>query len=352
MIKKDYYEVLEVSKTATGDEIKKAYRAAAMKFHPDRNPGDHTAEDKFKEASEAYEVLSDASKRQLYDQYGHQGLSGAGFTGFSGVDDIFSSFGDLFEDFFGFGTSHGRRGGARPHQGADLRFDVKISFEESAFGTSKEIKFRKHDACESCKGSGVEAGHHRERCTSCGGSGQVAMRQGFFMLQTTCAKCGGRGEMNAYPCKSCKGSGKKVVEKKLNVKIPAGVENGMRLILRGEGEAGENGGPHGDLYVFIAVERHKEFVRKADDVYYRLDVGFPEAALGVELQVPTLYGAEKIELPAGIQTGENVKIKGKGFPDVRSGKKGNQIVEIFVTTPKKLSKKQKQLLEEFIKEGK
>lgn len=354
MIKKDYYEVLGVSKSAENGEIKRAYRKLALQFHPDRNPGNHEAEELFKEASEAYEVLSDPQKRQIYDNYGHQGLEGTGFSGFGGMDDIFSSFGDIFEEFFGgfgdFGFGS-RRGRTRAKMGSDLREDISVSFEESVFGTEKEVNVKKAALCDECSGSGSEPGTGKQTCATCEGSGQIHHRQGFFMIQTSCAKCGGTGAIITNPCKECRGRGRVLKEKKLKVKIPAGVEDGMRLILRGEGEMGSAGGPPGDMYVFLHVKPHKQFVRHRNDVYYKLDVGFPEAALGVEVEVPTLYGPEKISIPSGIQSGDTVKIKNKGIPDVHSGKKGHQIVEVRVVTPKKLNRKQKKLLEEFIKEN-
>lgn len=356
MVKRDYYEILGVSKTVDPGELKTAYRKQALKFHPDRNPGNKEAEDKFKEASEAYEVLSDPQKKQLYDAYGHPGLQGSGFRGFSGVDDVFSSFGSIFEEFFGgsqfsgfdFGFGGGRRR-SRVRQGADLRHDVTITFEESAFGVEREISLAKQTTCDVCKGSGAAEGTGRERCKVCNGSGHVAHSQGFFMIQTTCHKCHGAGEVISKPCPECRGHGHVRKAKKINAKIPPGVEDGMRLILRSEGEAGEHGGPPGDLYVVVSVRHHDLFERAGDDVLFKLPVSFPQASLGTKLTVPTLYGNEEVELPAGIETGEMVNLKGKGFPNVHSKKKGDQVIEVFVKTPKKLSKKQKELLEEFIK---
>lgn len=353
MIKRDYYEVLQVEKTADNIEIKKAYRRLAMQYHPDRNPGDKDAEESFKEASEAYEVLSDPQKKQTYDRYGHQGLEGTGFSGFGGVDDIFSSFGDVFEDFFGGMGGFGRRtSGARAQRGRDILHNINISFEESAFGTKKEIKVKKDINCSTCKGSGLEPGTHPESCKVCGGTGQVTHRQGFFVLQSACAQCGGKGKIIKTPCKVCRGLGRVQEEKKLEVKVPAGVENGMRLVLRGEGEAGYNRGPSGDMYVEVAVKAHEHFERQGNDIFYRLEISFPEAALGIDLKVPTLYGAEKIKIHSGTQSGDIVRIKSKGVPDIHRGHKGDQIVVVKVVTPKKLSKKQKHLLEEFLKESK
>jgi len=356
MIKKDYYQILGVSKEADSGEIKKAYRQAAFKYHPDRNQGNKEAEEKFKETSEAYEVLSDPQKKQLYDSYGHAGLEGSGFRGFSGVDDIFSSFGSIFEEFFGgssfggfdFGFGGGRKR-PRARQGADLRHDITISFEESAFGVESEVTLTKQGQCGACNGSGSTPGTSRETCKTCGGSGHVGHSQGFFMIQTTCPKCRGEGSVISKPCGECRGHGRVRQSKKINVKVPPGVEDGMRLILRGEGEAGENGGPSGDLYVVVSVRQHDLFVRDQDNVRFKLPISFPQAALGTKLTVPTLYGSEEIEIPSGIETGEVVKLKGKGFQNVHSKKKGEMLIEVFVKTPKKLSKRQKELLEEFVK---
>lgn len=356
MIKKDYYQILGVSKEVDSSELKTAYRQAALKYHPDRNQEDKEAEEKFKEASEAYEVLSDPQKKQLYDAYGHAGLEGSGFRGFSGVDDIFSSFGSIFEEFFGgssfggfdFGFGGGRKR-SRARQGADLRHDITISFEESAFGVEREVSLTKQGQCSACNGSGATPGTSRETCKTCGGSGHVAHSQGFFVIQTACPKCRGEGSVVSKPCGECRGHGRVRQSKKINVKVPPGVEDGMRLILRGEGEAGENGGPSGDLYVVVSVRMHDIFVRDQDNVRFRLQISFPQAALGTRLTVPTLYGNEEVEIPSGIETGEIVKLKGKGFQNVHSKKKGDMLMDIFVKTPKKLSKKQKELLEEFVK---
>lgn len=356
MIKKDYYEVLGISRGANSADIKKAYRECALKYHPDRNPGDHTAEERFKEASEAYEVLNDPQKRQIYDNYGHQGLEGTGFSGFGGVEDIFSSFGDLFDEFFGGfggqGFGFGRRGGTRSRKGRDLRHDVRIKFEDVVTGAQKEITITKSVRCEACGGSGCQPGKSRVTCSACGGHGQVGHRQGFFVIQTACAKCAGTGSVITDPCKECKGRGHVVREKNLSVKIPAGIDNDTHLVLRGEGEVGSNGGPPGDLYVVLTVDPHKEFVREGNDVHYALEIGLAEAALGIDVLVPTLYGKEKVSVPAGTQSGDVVKLKGMGLPDVRSGKKGSQLISVKVVTPRHLSKKQKKLLEEFLKEGK
>lgn len=350
--KRDYYEILGVSRSADAAEIKKAYRQAALKYHPDRNPGDKEAEERFKEASEAYEVLSDPQKKSLYDSYGHAGLEGSGFRGFSGVEDVFSSFGDIFEEFFGgspfgdiFGTS--RRSHAHGRRGADLGHEITITFEESAFGAEREISVTRQAGCETCGGSGVAKGSSREACRICGGSGRVAHSQGFFMIQTTCPKCRGEGSVITKPCGECRGFGRVRQSKKLNLKVPPGIEDATRLILRGEGDAGEGEGPPGDLYVMIHVRPHDFFKRDGDHIKCSVPVSFTQAALGAKINVPTLFGEEEVVISQGIETGEIIRLKGKGFTNVHTKKKGDQIVEVFVKTPKKLSRRQKELLEEF-----
>ncbi len=352
--KRDYYDILGVGRSADTSEIKTAYRQAALKYHPDRNQGDKESEERFKEASEAYEVLSEPNKRQLYDSYGHAGLEGSGFRGFSGVEDIFGSFGDIFEEFFGgspfggfgFGKRQGQR---RQRRGADLGHEITITFEESAFGGEKERSMTRQALCDVCGGSGLAHGASRETCRTCGGSGHVAHSQGFFMIQTTCPRCHGEGAVISKPCGECRGHGRVRKSKKINLKVPQGIEDSTRLILRGEGDSGENGGPAGDLYVEVHVRMHDFFRRDGDDVRCRVPISFPQAALGTKIKVPTLHGEEEIEIPSGIETGENIKLKGKGFPNMHSKKRGDQVVEVFVKTPKKLSRKQKELLEEFIK---
>ena len=348
--KRDYYEILGVSKGADLGEIKKAYRQKALEFHPDRNAHDPQAEEKFKEASEAYEVLSDEQKRQIYDQFGHAGLEGRGFHGgFDRMEDIFSSFGDIFQDFFGgnpFGGRRSGRGGAS--QGDDLQTSVQIRFDEMVTGAKKEVTIHKEATCESCLGSGSRSGK-RTRCSTCGGSGQVAHSQGFFMIQTTCPRCRGAGEFLADPCDDCRGQGRVRQKKTLTVKVPPGVEEGMRLILRGEGNVGLQKGPPGDLYVQVHVESHPLFIRKGDDIHCTIPVSMPQAALGVALTVPTLDGDKKMVLPQGTDSGEEIRLKKMGIPNIQSGRRGDQIIKIVVTTPKKLSKRQKQLLEEFLK---
>ncbi|MBW2368153.1 MAG: molecular chaperone DnaJ, partial [Deltaproteobacteria bacterium] len=295
--KRDFYEILDVNRESDDDQIKTAYRKMAMKYHPDRNPGDQQAEENFKEAAEAYEVLRDPQKRSLYDQYGHQGLEGTGFSGFGGFDDIFSSFGDIFEDFFGFGT--GRRTRTRATRGADLRYDLRLSFMDAAFGTETEISVEKLTTCSSCGGNGCEPGTHPDICRACGGSGQVSRNQGFFSVRTTCPTCRGGGQIIPNPCGICHARGQVMVNKTVSVKIPAGVDNGSRLRLTGEGEAGSNNGPPGDLYVFIDVQPHDFFKRNNSDVICQVPISFTQAALGAKITVPTLAEETTVDIPKG-----------------------------------------------------
>ncbi|MGB9630309.1 MAG: molecular chaperone DnaJ, partial [Thermodesulfobacteriota bacterium] len=342
---KDYYKILGVSRNATEEEIKKAYRKIAMQYHPDRNPGNKEAEEKFKIASEAYEVLRDPEKREIYDRYGIEGLKGTGFTGFRGFDDIFSAFGDIFEDFFGFGTTHRRRAG--PRQGADLRYDLKISFYDAAFGKETEIEIPKTIQCETCGGTGAEIGTYPTNCPSCKGTGQVTRTQGFFTISTTCGRCRGEGRIIPHPCKECRGTGRVRKNRKIQIKIPPGVDNGSKLRIRGEGEEGERGGPPGDLYVFLYLEPHDFFTRDGDDIICQVPISFPQAALGGEIEVPTLNGKRTITIPKGIDSGEVLKIKGEGFPRLRGSGRGDQLVQVIIKTPKNLTKRQEELLREF-----
>ncbi len=345
--KRDYYEILGVGREASDADLKKAYRKLALQFHPDRNPGDQAAEEKFKEAAEAYDVLTDAQKRRIYDQYGHQGLEGQGFSGFSGFEDIFSSFGDIFEDFFGFGG--GRRSRSRTQRGADLRYDLQLSFMDAAFGTETEIHLEKLDACETCQGNGCEPGTQPEACSYCGGSGQVSRSQGFFTVRTTCPHCRGNGQMITHPCPGCRGTGQIQTSKTVSVKIPAGVDTGSRLRLTGEGEAGRNGGPRGDLYVFIHVEAHDFFERDNTSIICRVPVSFIQATLGASIKVPTLNGERKLKIPKGTQYGDVFRFDGEGIPSLRSGRRGDQIIQVIIKTPTGISKKQETLLKEFEK---
>jgi molecular chaperone DnaJ len=348
MTKKDYYEILGVDRTASDEELKKNYRKIAMQCHPDRNPGDKKAEERFKEAAEAYEVLSDSQKREIYNQYGHEGLSNTGFQGFSGFDDVFSHFSGIFEEAFGFGNTRGRSR-SRARGGADLRYDLKISFHDAAFGLTTTIDLEKLATCRNCDGTGAAPGTKPETCRTCQGRGQVLQSSGLFTISSTCPHCGGHGRMIAKPCKNCRGQGKERIKKNVQLKIPAGVDTGSRLRLRGEGEAGEQGGPDGDLYVFLSVEEHDFFVRSDDDIHCRIPISFTQAALGTVIEVPTLEEKEKIKIPKGTQNGNTLRLKGKGIPHLRGYGRGDQIIEIFVQTPVNLNRKQEDLLREFEK---
>lgn len=345
--KRDYYEVLGVNRNATDDELKATYRKLALKYHPDRNPGDQQAEEQFKEAAEAYEVLRDSQKRQIYDQYGHNGLEGSGFSGFGGFEDIFSSFGDIFEDFFGFGT--GKRSRSREQRGSDLRYDLTLSFLEAAFGTETEINVDKTGTCTTCHGNGCEPGTSPEACSYCNGSGQATRSQGFFTVSTTCPSCRGRGQSIPHPCYECKGVGRVLINKKVAVKIPAGVDSGSRLRLTGEGEAGADGGAPGDLYVFIQVEEHDFFKRNETDIICQVEVSFIQAALGDKIKVPTLNGKKTLEIPKGTQPGDVFRFQGEGIPSLRNRRKGDQMIQVLMKTPTGLNKKQIALLREFEK---
>lgn len=343
--KRDYYEILGVQRDASNDELKSSYRKLALKFHPDRNPGDKNAEDQFKEAAEAYEVLRDAEKRQLYDQFGHAGLEGAGFSGFGGFEDIFSSFGDIFEDFFGF--SGRRRSGTRAQRGSDLRYDLTLGFMEAAFGTETEISIEKMEVCPTCNGDRCQPGTVPETCRQCGGMGQISRNQGFFTVRSTCPVCRGEGQAIPNPCNQCRGSGQVAVAKKVSVKIPGGVDNGSRLRLTGEGEPGRQGGPQGDLYVFIYVQDHDFFQRRDSDIICRVPISFVQAALGDKIKVPTLNGDKKLQIPKGTQPGDVLYFKGEGIPSLRTGRRGDQIIQVDIKTPTHLSKRQETLLREF-----
>jgi len=347
-IKSDYYEILGVERNASDEEIKKSYRKLAMQYHPDRNPGNREAEEMFKEASEAYEVLSDQGKRDIYNRYGHDGLTGAGYRGFSGFDDIFSSFGDVFGDIFGFSTGRSRSRTAA-QAGADLRYDLRISFMDAALGATTEIGLQKFVLCTSCRGSGCAAGSSPEVCSRCQGRGQVTQSSGFFSISTTCPQCRGAGQVIKTPCRECSGGGKVKVAKTVQLKIPAGVETGSRLRMRGEGEEGEYGGPSGDLYVFIEVKRHDVFERKGNDIHCRIPITFVQAALGGSVEAPTLTGAEKVKIPRATQTGRTFRLKGKGIPHLRGYGCGDQIIETVVTVPTNLTRRQEELLKEFEK---
>lgn len=360
MAKRDYYEILGVSKTSSADEIKKAYRKVAMQFHPDRNPGDKSAEDKFKEAAEAYEVLSDADKRTKYDKFGHQAFSpgaGGGFhPGNGNMEDIFSQFGDIFGDdvfgnFFGGGgrRSSGGGGRARGTRGSNLRVKLKLSFEEAAKGVSKTIKVKKYVGCTTCGGSGAKDKGSVQTCGTCGGSGQVRKVTNTFLGQmqtvTTCPTCSGEGTTITAKCSSCKGEGRVYGEEMVTVDIPAGVQEGMQLSLSGKGNAGERGGAPGDLIILIEEEAHKELQRDGLNVAFELHISFPDAAFGTNVEVPTIDGRAKIKIPPGTQSGKIFRLKGKGFPDVNGYAKGDQLIHVNVWTPQNLTNEEKEALE-------
>lgn len=348
MAEKDYYKILGLDKSASDAEIKKAYRKLAMKNHPDRNRGDAEAEARFKEGAEAYEVLSDAQKRQLYDQYGMAGLQGGGFSGggggFGGFDDIFDSFGDAFGDFFGFGGGGGRQG-SRQQKGANLKTDVELEFEEAVKGTKKDIDVDMYKVCPECDGSRAKKGTQPVTCPTCDGKGQVFHSQGFFSVSTTCPRCSGEGVIIEEYCEVCEGKGKVRTSKKVTIDIPAGVETGMRLRLRGEGEPGAYGGPNGDLYIDINVLEHKFLSRVENDLVLNLSVTFSQAALGADITVPTIDGEEVISVKAGTQNGTEIRLKGQGIKTRNSYKAGDLVVVINVRTPEKLSREEKKLLQ-------
>ncbi|OPX20675.1 MAG: molecular chaperone DnaJ [Desulfobacca sp. 4484_104] len=344
--KADYYQVLGVNRDADADQIKHAYRRQALKYHPDRNPGNQQAEEKFKEAAEAYEVLIDPAKRQLYDQFGHAGLRDVHFGGFSDFEDIFSSFGDIFEDFFGFGRRRQYRN--RPRQGADLRYDLEIGFLDAVFGLETDIEVAKSTRCETCDGSGVKPGSRKQTCPFCGGHGQVSQTRGFFRVNTTCPHCRGTGTIISDPCPNCYGQGSIKQKKKVHLKIPPGVDNGTRLRLRNEGSMGQFGGPPGDLYIDLRVTPHPQFAREGANLFYRLEVSFVQAALGAEVEIPTLTGQTRLNIPPGTQPGANFRLNGEGVPSLRSNSRGDLVVELDLKTPQDLTPKQEELLREFL----
>ena len=346
MTKRDYYEVLNIAKDSSAAEIKKAYRKSALKYHPDRNQGDQKAEDKFKEASEAYEVLSDQEKRQVYDQFGHQGLAGQGYQGGAqNAHDIFSQFGSIFEDFFGFGSEGG--GGSRAQRGADLRYDLEIEFHEAVFGVKKEIDFDREIQCLKCHGDGAEPGTKAITCPTCQGSGQVRRNQGFFSVAVSCHSCGGRGEVIKSPCKKCRGTGRCKEHKNLPLKVPAGVDTGLKLRVSGEGEGGQFSGPAGDLYVFLHVKENIKYQRDGYNIILSQTISFVHAALGAKIQVETLDGNQEIIISAGSQHGDLIKIPGLGIPRLRGHSRGDLFVKIEIKIPRKLSSEQKKLLESY-----
>jgi molecular chaperone DnaJ len=355
MSKRDYYEILGVNKSASADEIKKAYRKVAMQHHPDRNPGDKAAEEKFKEAAEAYEVLSDTDKKSQYDRYGHAGVSGngRGFGGGMNMEDIFSQFGDVFGDdlfgsFFG-GGSRSRTSRSRGVRGSNLRVKIKLTYEEIAKGVTKNIKVKKHVACNTCGGSGAKDKGSVQNCSTCGGSGQVRRVTNTFIGQmqtvTTCPTCNGEGTTITVKCNACKGEGRVYGEEAISIDIPAGVQEGMQLNLSSKGNAGERGGMPGDLIILIEEEPHKDLQRDGMNVAYDLHISFTDAVFGTQLEVPTIDGRAKIKIPAGTQSGKIFRLKGKGFPAVNSYQKGDQLIHVNVWTPQNVSSEEKAMLE-------
>lgn len=342
-MKKDYYEVLGVTRTANDEELKKAYRRLAVQFHPDRNPGNKEAEEQFKVVNEAYQVLSDPQKRAAYDQFGHAGLGGQGFGGFEGG--FSGSFTDIFDNIFG--DIFGQTGAGGGSGSVDLRYNLEITFEEAAFGVEKPITFEKEFTCDDCEGSGAQAGTRPKACSACNGSGQVRFNQGFFTLARTCPTCSGRGAVVEKKCSHCHGRGRKKKEQTVNVKIPAGIDSDQRLRVRGEGEISTPGGKPGDLYVWIRVQEHPIFKRQDEHVILDFPITFVQAALGAHLEVPTLGGTTKIHIESGTQSGETIRLKGKGIKRVNGSGHGDQFVRISIETPSKLSSKQKTILRQF-----
>ena len=342
--KRDYYEVLGVARAATDQEIKSAYRKLALQFHPDRNPNNPDAEEKFKEASEAYAVLADGDKRAVYDRYGHAGLGGGG--GAQGFDA--NDLGDIFGDFFGLGDifGGGTRKRSRTQRGADLREDINLEFEEAVFGTETKVTVRRHESCEECRGSGAAPGKAAVTCRSCTGRGQVRYQQGFFSIARTCPTCQGTGSVITDPCARCKGEGRVLRQRSVDAKIPAGVEDGTRIRFSGYGEGGLHGGPPGDLYVVLHVKEHPFFEREGNDLHCVIPVSYAQAALGAEISVPTLEGEHVLKVPDGTQSGTTLRIRGKGVPVLSGHGKGDLFVEVRVQTPSKLNKRQRELLQE------
>ena len=348
-VKRDYYEVLGVTRTATEQEIKSAYRKLALQFHPDRNPNNPDAEEKFKECSEAYAILADVEKRSVYDRFGHAGLGGGGAGAGAGFDA--TDLGDIFGDFFGLGEifgggAGGNRRRSRTQRGADLREDINMEFEDAVFGTEAQVTVRRHESCEECKGSGAAPGKAPITCRSCNGRGQVRYQQGFFSIARTCPTCQGTGSVVTDPCVKCKGEGRVLRQRTVDAKVPAGVEDGTRIRFTGYGEGGLHGGPPGDLYVVLHVKEHPFFEREGNDLHCVIPVSFAQAALGAEITVPTLEGEHVLKVPEATQSGTTIRIKGKGVPILNSHGKGDLYVEVRVQTPGKLNKRQRDLLHE------
>ncbi len=349
-MKRDYYEVLGVSRTAGDQEIKSAYRKLALQYHPDRNPDNPESEERFKECSEAYAILADSEKRARYDRFGHAGVTGAAGGGPGGFDaSVFTDFQDIFGDIFGFSDMFGGQGGrrrSRAQRGADLREDLTLEFEEAVFGVTKQLQVRRLEECESCKGSGMAPGKAPINCTTCGGRGQMRYQQGFFSITRACTTCGGSGKLIVDPCTGCRGQGRVSRERVVTVKVPAGVEEGARILYSGEGEAGVFGGPPGDLYVVLHAQEHPFFEREGKNLYCMVPISFSQAALGAEIQVPTLEKEYALKIPEGTQTGSTFKLKNQGVPVLNGRGRGDLFVEVKVQTPAKLSKRQRELMQE------
>ena len=349
MTKRDYYDVLGINKSASPDQIKSAYRKLAVKHHPDKNKGDKASEEKFKEASEAYHILSNTERKQNYDNFGHAAFeNGGGGRGGFGNFDFSSNFSDIFEDFFGEGFGGGRRSRKSNNRGSDLRYDLSISLNEAFSGKKQDIKFSTSEKCDICKGTGSKPGHSPSTCSMCGGHGQVRSSQGFFTVQQTCPQCGGSGEQITHPCTSCGGQGKKQASKRLSVTIPKGVDDGTRIRLAGKGEAGSKGAGSGDLYLFINVYSHDLFKRSDENLYFECPISIADAALGTTIEIPTIDGGKaKIKIPAGTQSGKQLRLKGKGMPYIRGSGYGDLYVQLNTEVPISLNKEQKELLEKF-----